>query len=962
LKGWINEFHRNLINQSGLSPNKTSFQQPPKNMKLELDIQSPQNSSAKYDSANANGFDNTSEDVKKLLRAGIKFAKEGSRTEARQMLLQVTEADSNNETAWLWLASISEYPEELLVFLQNVLRINPENERAIEWAKQTKALLSKTFVQRGIDASRQNQKDFAKQCFLQAIVHDDQNEMAWLWLASSSDAPEEKCSHLQKVLNINPENETALTSLKAVKNQISHSLLKKANSAAISGDHEFARQMLADVLKHTPNLEEAWMLKAFLTNDYYDKMACYQKALEINPNHDAALAGVAALQALAPKPAPSQTTPVQDLTETKTEVQNEAVQSAEADEILVEVPVAQTPVEEAEEVLETVETDEFQPEATAQFEENQPLQDFYSQPETARDEPESNEESPVAAQENQFEESQFAKETLTEPQTEVEVAENSAEVESISTELKENRELETETVEPVENFNDETPQSVKDESFDETQSSESDQNQFEAVQENSSFETQQTESESTEELNQPQELQSSEELQTVEESDQFSPETTQVEENQTFEESLSKAEEIFARFEESEAEDQSVEESSVPEQPVQFQAETPAEAPVEEHPRVEENNAEVVSVGSDEEVAETAYQDAENGFMMLASNQPFADYQLPTVELSYPHLPAHDSPEVTAKTADYTEEIKVAAESSESVSVQPVESELFNSIPETAEVSDEPSQAEVSDEPLEAEVSTQVFSLPQLQVELLQCAFCGYNNQPQTVICDRCQAMLSLSDLEMLLAHQNANQDVVLRAIEQMEVERTLRDLNAVELQNLGVAHLNVHNLRKGFSYLQEASGLNPNDVVLASKVNFLAIRLNEIEEHDQKVQEKPVQSRTILVVDDSPTVRKLISGKLEKSGHSVVSAVDGMDALAKINEVIPDLILLDITMPRLDGYQVCKLIRNNEATKDLPIVMISGKDGFFDKVRGRMAGSTGYITKPFGPDTLMKTIETYLA
>jgi twitching motility two-component system response regulator PilG len=92
-----------------------------------------------------------------------------------------------------------------------------------------------------------------------------------------------------------------------------------------------------------------------------------------------------------------------------------------------------------------------------------------------------------------------------------------------------------------------------------------------------------------------------------------------------------------------------------------------------------------------------------------------------------------------------------------------------------------------------------------------------------------------------------------------------------------------------------------------------------------------------------------------------VITAVDGMDALAKINEVVPDLVLLDITMPRLDGYQVCKLIRNNEATKDVPVVMISGKDGFFDKVRGRMAGTNGYITKPFGPDTLMKTIELYL-
>ncbi|HRH45938.1 MAG TPA: hypothetical protein PKY82_30120, partial [Pyrinomonadaceae bacterium] len=111
-------------------------------MKLELDIQSTQNQSVNQNSVNTNGFDaNPSEDVKKLLRAGINSAKEGNRAEARLMLLQVTEAEPQNETAWLWLASISEYPEELLVFLQNVLKINPDNERAIEWAKQTKALL-----------------------------------------------------------------------------------------------------------------------------------------------------------------------------------------------------------------------------------------------------------------------------------------------------------------------------------------------------------------------------------------------------------------------------------------------------------------------------------------------------------------------------------------------------------------------------------------------------------------------------------------------------------------------------------------------------------------------------------------------------------------------------------------------------------------------------------------------------
>ena len=245
--------------------------------------------------------------------------------------------------------------------------------------------------------------------------------------------------------------------------------------------------------------------------------------------------------------------------------------------------------------------------------------------------------------------------------------------------------------------------------------------------------------------------------------------------------------------------------------------------------------------------------------------------------------------------------------------------------------------------------------------QFAECPFCQFENETQAIVCDSCQAILSFSDLELILSHQAADQDVLLAAIEKMEVEKTLRNLSVDELIVLGIGYLNIKNIRKGFTYLKEASELNPNDVVLSSKVNFLAIRLSEIEENEAKSKENEPKVCTIMVVDDSPTVRKLISGKLEKCGHTVVAAVDGMDALAKINEIIPDLILLDITMPRLDGYQVCKLIRNNEVTKDIPIVMISGKDGFFDKVRGRMAGSSGYITKPFGPDTLMKTIESYL-
>jgi twitching motility two-component system response regulator PilG len=84
------------------------------------------------------------------------------------------------------------------------------------------------------------------------------------------------------------------------------------------------------------------------------------------------------------------------------------------------------------------------------------------------------------------------------------------------------------------------------------------------------------------------------------------------------------------------------------------------------------------------------------------------------------------------------------------------------------------------------------------------------------------------------------------------------------------------------------------------------------------------------------------------------------MEALSKLNEATLDLMLLDIGMPHMDGYQLCKLVKTNETTSDIPIVMLSGKDGFFDKVRGKMAGAVGYITKPFEPTALIEAVETY--
>ena len=147
-------------------------------MKLQIENNSSSNFMGKPDLSSDVSSANGSAEVTEMLHRGIKAAQDGHRAEARHLLIQATELEPKNENAWLWLASISECPEELLIFLSNVLNINPTNERALEWEKSTKSLLSKTFVQRGIEATKDLQSAFARQCFLQAIVHDDKNEMA----------------------------------------------------------------------------------------------------------------------------------------------------------------------------------------------------------------------------------------------------------------------------------------------------------------------------------------------------------------------------------------------------------------------------------------------------------------------------------------------------------------------------------------------------------------------------------------------------------------------------------------------------------------------------------------------------------------------------------------------------------------------------------------------------------------
>lgn len=117
----------------------------------------------------------------------------------------------------------------------------------------------------------------------------------------------------------------------------------------------------------------------------------------------------------------------------------------------------------------------------------------------------------------------------------------------------------------------------------------------------------------------------------------------------------------------------------------------------------------------------------------------------------------------------------------------------------------------------------------------------------------------------------------------------------------------------------------------------------------------------TVMVVDDSKTIRRNAESLLSREGFSVVTAIDGFDAIAKVVDYHPDIVFVDITMPRLDGYQTCALIKNNETYRDIPVIMLSSRDSIFDKAKGRIVGAGYYLTKPFTRDDILGAIRRHV-
>lgn len=224
--------------------------------------------------------------------------------------------------------------------------------------------------------------------------------------------------------------------------------------------------------------------------------------------------------------------------------------------------------------------------------------------------------------------------------------------------------------------------------------------------------------------------------------------------------------------------------------------------------------------------------------------------------------------------------------------------------------------------------------------KVFQCPLCSHSHPESSDRCHQCGGMLKLGDLWQIAENRGADEELLARAIERWSGRLSVEPYEA----NLNIARalLSLNRSGEALPYLERACSLRDAPDLETFTASLRARKL-------------------IIAVDDSQTIRKLVAVNLERRGFRVLTVEDGMQALARFEEYKPDLLLLDISLPKVDGYEVCRIIRKHKLLKSTPVVMLSGKDGFFDRVRGKLAGANDYLTKPFDLPALLRVLEKHL-
>lgn len=240
------------------------------------------------------------------------------------------------------------------------------------------------------------------------------------------------------------------------------------------------------------------------------------------------------------------------------------------------------------------------------------------------------------------------------------------------------------------------------------------------------------------------------------------------------------------------------------------------------------------------------------------------------------------------------------------------------------------------------------------------CPLCRAGADRPHEICPDCGGLLKLKSPLEFARHQPAKPQKIGVALDALRTNALEEEFDNFYAQTLAL--MNLQRFAEALTTVHKILALQPGNL----DVRRFALALKQavtVEESAGLARQTRQQARrkTVLVVDDSATVRKLVRGILEPRGFRVLETPDGNQVADVLRQAVPDLVLLDVTMSGLDGYQVCRILRQTRETAQVPIVMLTGKDGFFSKLRGRMAGASRYLTKPFDPETLAQTVESYL-
>ncbi|WP_051309737.1 response regulator [Desulfogranum japonicum] len=264
--------------------------------------------------------------------------------------------------------------------------------------------------------------------------------------------------------------------------------------------------------------------------------------------------------------------------------------------------------------------------------------------------------------------------------------------------------------------------------------------------------------------------------------------------------------------------------------------------------------------------------------------------------------------------------------------------------------------------------------------KIRKCLFCWTALDIKTHQCHHCKGFLNISRqaLEAKVQNPAPFKTAVTRYT---KVSQKLPSFAAAHYC-LSLAYLNLGNFTQALHHLDKVTKLEPHKTVFADQLslfmNFMASKVDTetvVEEVETNKASNipdnregratsaalPAAKKTVLVVEDSSTVRKVISIALGRNGYEILEAVDGLEALSRMSEQRPDLILLDVVLPKMDGFKILSIMKSNNDFKDIPVIMLTSKDGFINKVKGKMAGADAYLTKPFDPKKMISEIEKYI-